>query len=181
MAEENAAPPAEAPAGEAPAEGAPAEGGEAAPAPNKKKKLLLIISGAVAVVGIAVAVGVVFFLGGSKEGGGHEAAATAVPDVAIFDVPELSFNLMSDEASGQRFVKARLAVELANPKDVPAVEKLLPRLQDDWGGFLRQMRVSDLQGSANLQRFKEALLRRANQSLEPVAVKAVYVREILVQ
>jgi len=183
MAEDDKAP--QAAAEETPAP-APAEGGEAAEgegadaaaaAKSKKKRLLLIASLAVAVLGIGVAVGLVFF-GGHKS---EKAADTAGPQVTIYDVPEFNLNLLSADPNTQHFLKIKLAVELANAKDEAAMPKLLPRLQDDWGGFLRQMRVGDLEGSANLERLKEGLLRRANQSLDPVAVKAVYIRELLVQ
>lgn len=154
--------------------------GEGAAAP-KKKKMMLILSSVVAVVGILVAVGVVFFMGGEKKDEHQEDQATHMEPVAIFDVPEFNMSLLSDDPNAQHFVKMKISVELAKTGDTEALTKLLPRLQDDWGGFLRQMRVSDLQGSANLQRLKDSLLRRANQSLDPLQIKAVYIRELLVQ
>jgi flagellar FliL protein len=154
-----------------------AEGGAAAP---KKKKMLLIISVVVAIVGILVAVGVVFFIGGDKKETPAE-EHTDMPAVAIYDVPEFNLSLLSDDPNAQHFIKIKISMELTKAGDDKEMEKLLPRLQDDWGGFLRQMRITDLQGSANLQRLKEGLLRRANQSLEPIAIKAVYIRELLIQ
>jgi flagellar FliL protein len=165
----------EAPA--APTESAAPESEAAAP---KKKKMLLIISVLVAIVGILVAVGVVFFMGGEKKEKVEE-EHTAMPAAAIYEVPEFNLSLLSDDPNAQHFVKMKLSLELTKTGDAVELDKLLPRLQDDWGGFLRQMRMTDLQGSANLQRLKEGLLRRANQSLEPLAVKAVYIRELLVQ
>ena len=147
----------------------------------KKKKMLLIISSAIAVVGILVAVGVVFFMGGE---GAHEAPPTegaSSAQLVIFDVPEFNLSLLSDDPAVPHFIKMKTAVELARQSDVETVRQALPRLQDDWGGLLRQMRVGDLQGSANLHRLKENLLRRALQTLAPVEVKAVYIRELLVQ
>jgi flagellar FliL protein len=178
MAEDTSKPAAPADAG---AEGTPTDGADAGAA--KKKKLLMLVSAAVAVVGVIVAVGVLFiFKGDKKEGEEAEAKPTEIAKLAVYDVPEFTLNLLSDEQTGgPRFLKITLAVELANEADTPNMEKLLPRLQDDWGGFLRQLRPADLQGSAALQRLKEGLLRRANQSLEPVAVKAVYIRDLLVQ
>lgn len=170
-----AAAPAEgaAPAGEAPAEG------EAAAAPKKGLNKLYLFGGIGLVLLIVVGVAMFFLLGGSDEK--KEEPHTEVPPIAVFDVPEMTLNLVSADVGGQNFLKAKFAIELTNPADAAAVEKYLPRLQDDWGGFLRQMRVEDLQGSAAIQRVKEALLRRANQSLAPLSVKAVYVREMLVQ
>jgi flagellar FliL protein len=174
MAEQNEAPAAEA---AAPAEGDAAATPEAA-GKGKKKKLIMFASIGVAVLGLAVAGGM--FLFGGKS---HEASTPdkQVADLAFFDVPEFNLNLLSDDPNTQHFVKTKISVELTKASDAASLEKLQPRLQDDWGGFLRQMRASDLQGSANLQRLKEGLLRRANQSLAPLQVKAVYIRELLVQ
>ncbi|MBI1308833.1 MAG: flagellar basal body-associated protein FliL [Proteobacteria bacterium] len=161
------------PAGEG-AEGAvPEDAGKA-----KKKRMLMIVSGIVAVVGIVVAVGVVFFVGGGKH---EDQVATSAPEVAMMDIPEFTVNLLGEEPSTQHFMKVKLALELGRKEDVAVVEKLLPRLQDDWNGFLRQLRPADLQGSAALFRVKEGLLRRASQSMEPATIKAVYVRELVVQ
>jgi flagellar protein FliL len=162
--------------GEAAAEGA-ADAGKA-----KKKKMMLIISSAVAVLGVLVAVGVVFFMGGEEKP--HEPAAEgegAAAHLVIYDVPEFNVSLLSEDPAAPHFIKIKVALELAKQTDVEAVNQMLPRLQDDWGGLLRQMRVGDLQGSANLHRLKENLLRRALQSLAPVELKAVYIRELLVQ
>ncbi len=164
------------------------EGGEVAAdgavdaAKAKKKKMMLIISSAVAVLGICVAVGVVFFMGGEDKP--HEdTAEEGEPGVhlVIYNVPEFNLSLLSEDPGVPHFIKIKVALELAKPTDVEAVNQMLPRLQDDWGGLLRQMRVGDLQGSANLHRLKENLLRRALQSLAPVELKAVYIRELLVQ
>lgn len=174
MAEENATSATE---GVTP-EGEAGAGNAVAP---KKKKMLLIISVMVAIVGILVAVGVVFFMGGEKKDKPKDDAHTELPALAIYDAPEFNLSLLSDDPNAQHFIKIKISLELTKAGDSAAMEKLLPRLQDDWGGFLRQMRVTDLQGSANLQRLKEGLLRRANQSLDPVGVKAVYIRELLVQ
>lgn len=179
MAEEAKAPEEkeEAKAVEGEGEASAADAGKA-----KKKKMMMIASAALAVVGIGVAVGVVFFMGGSHEDKKAESgAAEEAKHIAVYDVPEFTLNLTGDDPVSQHFLKIKLAMELADEADAAAMEKLLPRLQDDWGGFLRQLRPADVQGSAALQRLKEGLLRRANQSLAPVVVRAVYIREMLVQ
>ena len=162
----------------APAEGAPAEGA-APPAAKGISKLYLFGGIGLGVLVVVVGIAMFFLLGNGEKK--EEEAHTEVPAIAVLDVPEFTLNLVASDEGAQNFLKAKFAVELANPADAKAVEQYLPRLQDDWGGFLRQMRVDDLQGSAAIQRVKEALLRRANQSLAPLQVKAVYVREMLVQ
>lgn len=160
---------------------APTEGGEAAPAgASKKRTLLLAAFAALAVVGVGVAVGVLFFMGGEDKKQEEGKDATTV-EAAVVDVPEFTINMLSEDENATHFMKIKLAVELAHKTDVANTNVLLPRLQDDWNTFLRQMRPGDMQGSAALQRLKEGLLRRATQSLDPVPVKAVYIRELLVQ
>ncbi len=149
---------------------------------DKKKKLLLLGSGALAVVGILVAVGFLFVFGKEKPEEKAEDAAAKVPQLAIYDVPTITVNLLTDEAtSGPRYLKVTLALELENATDSEAAAALLPRLQDDWGSYLRQLRPADLQGSGAMQSLREGLLRRAIQTMQPVQVKAVLLRDILVQ
>jgi flagellar FliL protein len=174
MAEDTAPPPAE--------DTAAAEGVAAANPGAKKKKLLMLVCGGVAVVGVIVAAGLFFFSGDKKADAAHEEKhATAIPEIAIYDVPTFTLNLLTEEGMGAKFLKITLALELENSEDAKNMAKLLPRLQDDWGAFLRQLRATDLQGSAGMQRLREGLLRRAMQTLEPIPVKAVYIKDLLVQ
>lgn len=167
------------PAAGAPADGAaPAEGGEAAPAGGGKKKMLMIAGIAfiiLAVVGGAAA----FFLMGGDEKPKEDALANA-NTVVVYDLPPFTVNLLSDGGE-PHFLKAKLAIELANEKDKTEVDKLQARLQDDWQNFLRQLRPEDTQGGAAMQELKEALLLRANQVVAPVVVRNVLFRELLVQ
>ncbi len=142
----------------------------------------MLVSAAVAVVGVVVAVGVLFVFNDKKDEEPAEAAPTEISKLAMYDLPEFTVNMLADEQQGgPRFLKITLTLELANEADSENMAQLLPRLQDDWGGFLRQLRPADLQVSASLQRLKEGLLRRANQSLTPLEIKAVYIRDLLVQ
>jgi flagellar FliL protein len=47
--------------------------------------------------------------------------------------------------------------------------------------YLRELRASDLSGSAGIQRLREELLIRANKSLAPVKINDVLFKEIVVQ
>lgn len=182
MAEDNATPAAE---GATAAEALSPEAQAAADAAKKKKKKLLLF-GAIGlmVVGIAVAVGVVFLLGGKEDGEAHgEGPHTAMPEVAFVEVPEFTLNLLnsSGEDGKGNFLRLKVSVELANAGDFEAFTALQPKLQDDWGAFLRQLRPADLQGTAALARVKEGLLRRANQVLAPLVIKGVYLTDMLIQ
>jgi flagellar protein FliL len=183
MAEDNATPAAA--EGASTAEVLSPEAQAAADAGKKKKKKLLLF-GAVGlmVVGVGVAVGVVFLLGGKEDAGAHgEGPHTAVPEVAFVELPEMTLNLLNTTGENERgnFLRLKVSVELASAADAGAFAALQPKLQDDWGAFLRQLRPADLQGTAALARVKEGLLRRANQVLAPLAVNGVYLTEMLIQ
>ena len=173
--EEKKAPEGEAaPAGEAPAEGAE---GEAAPA--KKKLPILIIAIAAGVV--LLVVGVVIFFVFTKSGEKEEVEPVLGADVGVFlEMPPTTLNMMADQG-GEHYLKAKLTLEVPDEAAKVTVEAMMPRLQDDLTSFLRTLRPEDVQGSAAVQKLKEALLLRANQVLAPVVVRQVLLTEFLVQ
>lgn len=153
------------------------EGAEAAAA-AKKKRMIIILCVVVALVGIAVAGGLYFVLQGS----GGKSHTDEAPAPVFYDLPPIAVNLLGDSDSDEaHYLKLKLAFELASPEDAAKVAAMLPRVQDDYQAFLRQMRLEDLRGSAALARLKDAMLLRANQVLAPVVVKNVLFREVLAQ
>lgn len=155
------------------------EGAEAAAAAGGKRKLMLL-GGAVFVV-LAVAGAAAFFLLG---GDSHDEDIKPIEPgnmVVIYDVPPITVNMLDTAGGADHFLKAKVALELGSEQDKMEVERLLPRLQDDWQNFLRQLRPDDVEGSGAMQRLKEAMMLRANQVLAPVAVHNVLFRELLVQ
>jgi flagellar FliL protein len=57
----------------------------------------------------------------------------------------------------------------------------MPRIMDAFQTYLRELRPSDLEGSAGLYRLKEELTRRVNASIAPARINAVLFKEIVVQ
>ena len=155
-------------------EGTAPDEAEVAAAKAKKKKLLILSVGAV-VVGLGLAIGVYFVMNRAPK-----EEEVAGPTAVFLDVPQLAVNLLG-EGDEQHFLKLKVALELKNAEVSKQVEVMMPRIQDDYQAFLRQMRVDDLRGSAALARIKDALLLRANQSLSPLRVNNVLFREVLVQ
>jgi len=147
------------------------------------KKIIAIAGGALVLVA-ALAVGAMLFLG--EDGNGKNTAAengqdSEVKSELIFvDVPELVVNLNTGERQ-QRFLRARISLEVESKQARAEVEEKLPRVIDDFQVYLRELRVQDLNGSAGLYRLKEELLKRINRSVEPVEVKDVLFREMVVQ
>ena len=57
----------------------------------------------------------------------------------------------------------------------------MPRLMDTFQTYLRELRPTDLDGSAGLFRVKEDLQKRINIAIYPGRVEAVLFREIVIQ
>ena len=124
-----------------------------------------------------------FGLSGSAEETPGEAAQVTFPDPAslvYFDLPDLLVNL---DSGGKRpsYLKMRVSLEIASDQDRAAIEKLLPRIIDSFQMYLRELRMEDLRGSAGLARLREELLRRVSLSVQPIEIRDVLFREMLVQ
>jgi flagellar FliL protein len=72
-------------------------------------------------------------------------------------------------------------LEVKEEKQVEAIRPTLPRVTDIFQTYLRELRASDLSGSAGLFRLKEELTRRVNQAISPNQVAAVLFKEVVVQ
>ena len=66
-------------------------------------------------------------------------------------------------------------------KMVAEIQPLMPRVMDNFQIFLRELRPSDLEGSAGLYRLKEELVRRINAAIYPARVEAILFKDVLVQ
>ena len=58
---------------------------------------------------------------------------------------------------------------------------MLPRVLDSFQTYLREMRSSDLEGSAGLYRVRDELTKRVNLAVAPSRINAVLFKEIVVQ
>ena len=58
---------------------------------------------------------------------------------------------------------------------------MLPRVLDAFQTYLREMRPTDLEGSAGLYRLRDELTRRVNLAVAPNRINAVLFKEIVVQ
>jgi flagellar FliL protein len=57
----------------------------------------------------------------------------------------------------------------------------MPRVLDTFQTYLRELRPSDLDGSAGLYRLKEELTRRINAAISPGHINAVLFKEMVIQ
>lgn len=155
--------------GEEPAAEGAAKGGG-------KKKLIIIIGAAALFVLVAGGGGAYFFLGGHKE------EAVAKKTVAFVDIREMTVNLVQGPQQDRpQYLKLKVALEVADPKLVAVIQPLLPRVEDAFQVYVRELRTADLEGSAGVYRLKEELLRRVNTAVYPSKIDAVLFKEIVVQ
>ena len=164
---------------------APAGEGEAEAGGKSKKKL--IIFGAIGlVVLLAAGGGGAYFMGyiGGKPKdahaeGEHPAAATVKPALFV-DLPEMVVNLSTVDQRAT-YLKLKIALEVSQKETLEKITPVLPRVLDAFQVYLRELRTSDLDGSAGLFRVKEELQRRVNIAIYPAHVEAVLFKEILIQ
>lgn len=163
-------------------EGSETEGGEATASGSRRK--LVVIGGAVAAVLVLGGGGAAFFLMGSSE---EEAAAEApaealVRPAAFVEVREMVVNLAPEPNEERpRFLRFSVRLEVSDPRAVDTIQPLMPRVEDAFQTFVRELRPSDLYGSAGVYRLREELLRRVNIAVHPARVDAVLFREVVVQ
>ena len=159
---------------------------DAEAAPGKKKggkKKLLLLAMPVLLMGIVAGLwfsGVLPGLLGMKHDEAHEQEA-AKPSVPIFiDLPDMIANL-SSPANKPSYIKLQARLEISRPEDVDKVKQLMPRLQDLFQTYLREMRPEELRGSPGIYRLREELLGRANVAVAPVKVDDVLFTQLLIQ
>jgi flagellar FliL protein len=159
------------------------DGAEGAPDQPKTKFALklpplkfLIIAGA-AVLLLAGAGGYFFFARPAE----HKVETPAVEPVVFVDLPEILVNLSNPGADRTQYLKVKVVLELPEQKMIEQITPIMPRVMDAFQTYLRELRPSDLDGSAGLYRLKEELTRRVNVAIAPSRINAVLFKEIVVQ
>ena len=156
-----------------------AEGAEDQPAKGGwfSKKLIIMAVGGIVVLGAAG--GGYYFFSGHKT----ETAATepVVKPPVFIDMPEVLVNLSSGGSERTQYLKVKIALELPDEKVQAQIQPVMPRLLDAFQTYLRELRPTDLDGSAGLYRLKEELTRRVDAAIAPNKINAVLFKEIVVQ
>jgi flagellar FliL protein len=160
-----------------------AEGGadtnEVAAQPKSKFKLIVMIVGVLAVLGGGAATYFLFFRGGHDDE--HHAEAAKVKPPVFVEVPDMLVNLTGNPGERVQYLKVKVVLELKEEKQIEEIKPSMPRVTDIFQTYMRELRASDLNGSAGLFRLKEELTRRVNNAVAPVKVSAVLFKEIMVQ
>lgn len=158
---------------------AEAEIEEGAPPAKKSKKMLFIIVGAVAFL-LVGAIGAYFLLFASKPAETEHDRTVAEVNTFIFNLPTMTVNLNSDGGQ-QSFMKLTVALEVADEEMMTAIQPRMAKVIDAFQVYLRELRRSDLEGSAGIYRLKEELRRRVNVAIAPQQVESILFKEILIQ
>jgi len=149
---------------------------------KKNKKLLLIIGGA---IGLLVILG----------GGGYFAykalstptkekttaeTQTGPQHYFYFNLPDILVNL-NQITNRTTYLKMQAVLELTTDQDLKAITPLKPRIIDQMQLYLREVRPSDFNGAAGVERLREELLMRVRKIAEPIPVKDLLFQELLFQ
>lgn len=125
-----------------------------------------------------------------KKEGGHggsgdkpEAGAPTIkegPDgVVFYTLPDIVVNMQTADGKAT-FLKLKLTFELPNEEVAEVLNPNMPRLQDMFQTFLRELRPEDLQGSQGSYQLRMEILRRVNLVVAPTKINAVLIEEMLI-
>ena len=155
-----------------------ADGAEAGTSKKGKLKLIIAAAGFVAILGAGGAGW--FFL---MRGHGEEKHAEAPPPKppSFVEVPDMMVNLVGAPGERVQYLRVKVVLEIKEAKEAEAIKPNLPRVTDLFQTYLRELRPSDINGSAGLFRLKEELTKRVNTAVAPQQVSAVLFKEIVVQ
>ncbi|MEO7222291.1 MAG: flagellar basal body-associated FliL family protein [Devosia sp.] len=159
------------------------EEGEGQPAKRGIPRRLIIIAAAGLVVLLAAGAGLYFFVfaGRTATADAARSQALVVPETFIFNLPAMTINLNDEGAEGDQFLKLTIALEVADEAVMREIQPRMAKVVDAFQVYLRELRKSDLEGSAGIYRLKEELRRRVNLAIFPAHVEGILFKEILVQ
>jgi flagellar FliL protein len=115
-----------------------------------------------------------------KEGDKGAAVVKEGPNgVVFYTMPEVVVNMQT--ADGRpTFLKLKLTLELPDEDAVDELDPNMPRLQDMFQSFLRELRPEDLSGSQGSYQLRMEILRRVNLVISPSKANAVLIEEMLI-
>jgi flagellar FliL protein len=157
--------------------------GEAVEAAPSKWKIKLslktgMIAGAVLLLLGGGGAGAYFFFSAPKDQ--NKAAVVGKPAVFV-DVPDVLVNLANATSDRTQYLKVKIVLEVPDQILAAQIQPVMPRVMDAFQTYLRELRPTDLDGSAGLYRLREELTRRVNAAIAPSRINAVLFKEIVVQ
>jgi flagellar FliL protein len=117
-----------------------------------------------------------------KDGGKTDPNAPVVKDgpdgVVFYTLPEVVVNMQTADGRPS-FLKLKLTLELPDHDTADVLNPNMPRLQDMFQVFLRELRPEDLAGSQGGYQLRTEILRRVNLVIAPSRANAVLIEEML--
>ena len=176
------------------------EDGEGAPAKKKLTPKMMIIAGVAALLVLGGGGAGAFFMlkpkpeaaagkvekkkekKGEKKGEGEKLVGEVRegPDgILFYTLPSVVVNMQTAEGRST-FLKLKLTLEVPDQATIDQLEPNMPRLQDMFQTFLRELRPEDLQGSQGSYQLRMEIQRRVNLVIAPSKVNAVLIEEMLI-
>ncbi|GAA0567389.1 hypothetical protein GCM10009416_01760 [Craurococcus roseus] len=153
---------------------------EATTPPKRRGKLLLVAAPLVLLGAGGAGAWFAGLVPGFKATEAASIAGAPAEKPVFVDMPDIVANL---NAPGRRssYIKLRSKLEVAGAADARALQEAMPRLQDLFTTYLREVRPEELRGSAGTYRLREELMVRAGLAAPPARVTDVLFVELLVQ
>ena len=170
------------------------EGGGGRKSVGRRKLILFVgvpIIVGILLIGVAIVMGIGPFGGGDEEKvttdssrgeEGDQGVGGSARNVGFYELPQMIVNLNTTDGTTE-FLRMTVSLEIANdtPETRVQLDKMLPRVLDNFQTYMRELRLEDLNGSAGLFRLKQEMLSRINRAVEPAKVSDVLFSELLVQ
>jgi flagellar FliL protein len=117
---------------------------------------------------------------GDKKDDKNGAQIADGPDgVVFYTPPDIVVNMQT--ADGRpTFLKLKVTFELPDPTMADTLDEDMPRLQDMFQTFLRELRPEDLQGSQGSYQLRMELKRRIDLVIAPAQINNVLIEEMLI-
>ncbi|HVN01634.1 MAG TPA: flagellar basal body-associated FliL family protein [Caulobacteraceae bacterium] len=120
---------------------------------------------------------------GDKKDGKADPNAPQVQDgpdgVVFYTPPDIVVNMQTPDGK-PTFLKLKLTFELPDHNTADTLDAEMPRLNDIFQTFLRELRPEDLSGSEGTMRLRAELQRRVDLVIAPAKVSGVLIEEMLI-
>ena len=158
------------------------------------KKKLLFIGLPVLLIVLLGSAAAMMFLGGDKkdahsqvadgqsqgeDGHGDKKANADAAEPVYYELPPMLANIQNDDGETS-VLKLVVLLEVDDQETISKIEPVLPRIVERYQGFLRELRMEDIKGSAGYYRLKLELLRRVNQAVAPIKINDLTIDTLLV-
>jgi flagellar protein FliL len=118
---------------------------------------------------------------GEKGAKGHgENGGEAESQVVYYDLPDVMANLNPGSPTPS-FIKTVISLEAPSPEVAEKLQQMQPKIQDIVITYVRELRPSDLKGSAGVYRLRDELMLRINKALAPDKINNILFKELLIQ